>query len=116
MNKEIADIWANALESGKYKQGYGALRNLNNQHCCLGVLTDLYCRTHNYEQWIPEGSFYVFQGLHGYLSEEVQKWAGIKSRNGNFRDTAPYTLSQLNDTGYDFSKIAQTIRQNWENL
>ncbi len=35
--------WINALRSGDYKQGVGALfQRSSNQYCCLGVLGDLH--------------------------------------------------------------------------
>ncbi|NBQ68164.1 MAG: hypothetical protein EBU46_04735, partial [Nitrosomonadaceae bacterium] len=46
MKAEIKQRWLNALRSGKYKQGEGSLRQLDNegkpQYCCLGVLCDLH--------------------------------------------------------------------------
>lgn len=33
--------WVEALESGKYEQGMGQLRNSNNRYCCLGVACDV---------------------------------------------------------------------------
>jgi hypothetical protein len=41
MKSELKQQWVTALRSGKYKQGEGALRDQNDQHCCLGVLCDL---------------------------------------------------------------------------
>lgn len=40
MNKEIKAMWVNALRSGLYKQGTGALCK-NGKHCCLGVLCQI---------------------------------------------------------------------------
>lgn len=39
--KKFKDKWIAALRSGKYKQGRGQLRSLNNNYCCLGVLCDV---------------------------------------------------------------------------
>lgn len=41
MKTEIRDAWADALESGEYKQGYGQLRTADDKFCALGVLCDL---------------------------------------------------------------------------
>ena len=41
MDQEIKIKWVEALKSGKYKQGRGQLRSLNNEFCCLGVLADI---------------------------------------------------------------------------
>ena len=40
MNKEIKTKWLAALRSGKYEQGFGALKTPSG-HCCLGVLCDV---------------------------------------------------------------------------
>ena len=43
MNTEVANMWATALRSGKYKQGSCVLHNVTKDTwCCLGVLCDLY--------------------------------------------------------------------------
>ena len=41
MNKEFKAKWVKALRSGRYKQGKNALRNIDNEYCCLGVLCSL---------------------------------------------------------------------------
>lgn len=40
MDKKIAKEWADALRSGKYKQGIGYL-NRKKTFCCLGVLCEI---------------------------------------------------------------------------
>ena len=42
MTPELASKWADALESGKYKQCTGLLRQ-GDQFCCLGVLSEIIC-------------------------------------------------------------------------
>lgn len=46
MKQNIMKKWVKALRSGKYKQGYGTLKQYNGfeevYHCCLGVLCELY--------------------------------------------------------------------------
>lgn len=42
MNPDLKARWVAALRSGKYKQGYGALRPTEDTYCCLGVLCDIY--------------------------------------------------------------------------
>lgn len=41
MQTEIKQKWCEALRSDKYKQGMYALRNSNDEYCCLGVLCDI---------------------------------------------------------------------------
>ena len=38
---EFAKRWVEALLSGKYKQGRGCLRTVDNEFCCLGVALDV---------------------------------------------------------------------------
>jgi len=53
--KELKDKWIEALESGKYTQGFGSLiiTKENNsisgktEHCCLGVLSDIHSSLDN---------------------------------------------------------------------
>ena len=47
MKKNIMTEWVSELRSGKYKQGYGLLKQIDDEevilkHCCLGVLCELY--------------------------------------------------------------------------
>ncbi len=41
MKPEYKARWIEALQSGKYEKGAGALRRFDNTFCCLGVLCDL---------------------------------------------------------------------------
>lgn len=41
-NKINIKKWVDALRSGKYKQGFGVLKKLNGDMCCLGVVTEQY--------------------------------------------------------------------------
>lgn len=41
MNRELKTKWLEALRSGKYKQGRSALRTIQDEFCCLGVLCDI---------------------------------------------------------------------------
>lgn len=44
--KEIADKWIKALNSGEYKQGFGQLRDRDDNFCALGVLCNLHAKEH----------------------------------------------------------------------
>lgn len=41
MDKALKAKWLEALRSGKYKQGRGKLRSVDDEFCCLGVLCDI---------------------------------------------------------------------------
>lgn len=41
MPAQMKQDWCDALESGKYQQGFGRLRDANGGYCCLGVLQQM---------------------------------------------------------------------------
>jgi hypothetical protein len=42
LTKELMEKWVEALRSGRYQQGIGKLRSIDDgQYCCLGVLCDI---------------------------------------------------------------------------
>ena len=142
MNKNIAKKWIKALKSGKYKQGRSYLKQFNSkgqpQHCCLGVLCELYNETmkKNHKKTLstktcddsydtPNG-YVKFGNKGGSLPLAVRKWAEIKNELGvfdifkkdDYGDTILYcdSLADLNDHGSRFSTIANIIGKNVENI
>lgn len=134
MKKEVAKKWVKALRSGKYKQGYGCLKQTNlkknkTYHCCLGVLCELYN-----EQMINNKKKKLNDdvdkyGLHSFeedievLPDNVRQWAGLIGKAGSFNndvkaDDGGYygSLTEMNDLGCSFEEIADTIEKEWENL
>lgn len=111
MKLKIKEKWVKALRSGKYKQakGYllkreGGLSNKGKKigYCCLGVLTDLYCKERGYK-------FDNITKRHGnaVLPDTVAKWAGLSNSNPQIgvRDA-----SELNDKdNKTFPQIAKLI-------
>lgn len=84
MNPDVARLWADALESGEYKQGRGALCSVTETgetfYCCLGVLCELAI-----SQGLPvnkelteDGRHYRFDGSGGRLPRSVFEWADTK--------------------------------------
>lgn len=118
MKKEVMELWVEALP--KYKQGYSYLRQEDN-FCCLGVLCHLasqagVCKEKEHE---PTGTLSVFgyDGDTGVLPASVKEWAGLHSVIGSIIIRGgSRSLVQLNDSGASFEVIAETIRQNWEQL
>lgn len=121
MKQEVAKAWVEALRSGQYQQGTGALRAEGGGYCCLGVLCDLsklgtwsgtrYCTTT--EPWT-----YV-------LPSEVRLWAGMYTNEADLgkgevpyrmAENEIYTLAAANDKGFTFTEIADYIERNWEHL
>ena len=141
MIREVMVKWVKALRSGKFKQGEGTLKQFNSkgvaQHCCLGVLCELYNDTMRKskkktlrEKFIDNNSDFS----HGYcrfgnrsddLPKEVREWAGMKTNLGVFKiEKTDYIgryldkecLADLNDTGRKFKTIADIIEKNYENI
>jgi hypothetical protein len=133
MNPEVKQKWIDALRSDKYEQGSEKLRSVTG-YCCLGVLCDLYSQEHNYNtQWQFRGydengdetnpqpmDYWYFGDQSEFLPESVMNWAELKTPNPNVRvdvednedeDNWYYTdeLSNINDSGYNFSQIANLI-------
>jgi hypothetical protein len=141
MRKDIAKKWIKALRSGKYKKGFGYLKQYNSRgqsrHCCLGVLCELYNETmkknhkktltvsSNWHDFDENNGFVLFNRKSGSLPKVVKNWAGIKDETGEFiykvKDRygeykQNQNLSILNDTGSKFSTIANIIEKNVDNI
>lgn len=140
MKQNIMKQWVKALRSGKYKQGTGTLKQYdskgNAQHCCLGVLCELYNETmkKNKKKTLLEKvydndsdfsrGYSRFGGKKEDLPKDVMNWAGIEDSMGRFN--ADYydnnifrgrnCLADLNDLGKKFKTIADIIEKNWEVL
>lgn len=131
MNPQVKEKWLNALRSGEYEQATGKLKTPQG-FCCLGVLTDLYVKEKN-QDWILRSSdpedivdedYYTFEQTDDFLPHSVMKWAGLDSNcpevmienedyNEEYDDGEceyiPQKLSDLNDDGMTFDKIADLI-------
>ncbi len=134
MKKDVAKLWTKALRSGKYKQGKWTLRNYDNSFCCLGVLCDIYNteKKKSKKKTLTvtkvndkiDGKCYKYGSYTCYLPPVVKKWAGIKTKQGQFSDVKNgewYTLSGLNDGDFgrgskSFDKIADIIDANIDRL
>lgn len=107
MKKDIKKLWVKALRSGKYKQGRGELKTVKGRYCCLGVLTDLYCKKY-------KKNFQETKKGHGeLLSDKVQAWAGLRCPDATVetREGLMKNLSDLNDSGTRFKTIANYIEK-----
>ncbi len=87
MKEKIKTLWTEALRSGEYKQGQeqlktDAAKGHKDKFCCLGVLTDLYCKdkgvsweeatelARNPDEWNKTQAI-------SYMPECVASWAGF---------------------------------------
>ena len=135
MRREIAERWADALESGEYVQGQSYLKThwpkIGTYHCCLGVLCELavkdgvdLCLS---SVAIDGQAFFSDEGKElricktefdeadALLPDAVVRWAGMDSRIGVLPPRG-VCLIELNDGGCSFKDIAETIRRKWEGL
>ncbi len=122
MNPKIATLWADALESGAYKQTTGRLVKVLSEpgkwddraFCCLGVLCNLHAQAHP-EIAKKQESPLSYLGCSDLLPQEVQEWAGMLSVSGTFAKwdakLGVKTLASANDNGYTFPQIAKIIRE-----
>ena len=114
MNPKIKEAWLEALRGQDYIQGRGCLKTLNpttkpeaplvpvdeEQHCCLGVLTDLYMKK-NGGEWKAEGREWYDSGMdYCYLPEPVAIWAGL----GEIGSISQYHSTRQED-GYDIKML-----------
>lgn len=138
MRREAWENWIAALESGKYRQGGGALHvksryatEENERFCCLGIL----CKQAADAGAVDiddevSGVEVMYGGERAYLPIEVVKWAGLRFEGKRTYDDSPLpieehrgilqygedgkigvSLALMNDQGIPFSKIAETIRE-----
>lgn len=117
-------ILADALRSGKYKQGKGCLHS-GRSFCCLGVAMDIFSE----EPWKLSNYVYVKEGVTHWLSPSVTDKLGFPNDVGYFTSepTMKYlntdvmleanvdSLANLNDSGHSFEQIADVIENtDWE--
>lgn len=115
MKQDVANEWANKLDSGKYKQGRNAL-NRDGFFCCLGVLCELAVEKGVIPPAVQksDGGMYYLES-DAVLPKEVAAWAGIQYESGMFLggEYEESYLTAMNDMqGYTFPLLARIIREN----
>lgn len=120
MKKALAERWAKALESGRYKKTTGRLGD-SEGFCCLGVLCELAKKS---------GVIEHYAKTNGGLPTPVAEWSGL-GYTGEFTDRGyrkikskgkkivRNTLAELNDAedgAASFKQIARIIRKNYKDL
>lgn len=122
VNKERLELFAEALESGDYRQCKGRLRAHSCYedavwHCALGVATDVALNNGLQEALIdlqiPPDVTWVNPTLHDF-TVSWYGWDGdpdpllAEDEDGNEE-----TIAGLNDAGWSFWQIAQAVRTRW---
>lgn len=115
MNKQVLNLWVNALRSGEYEQGQGALF-YENTYCCLGVLCDLAIKN-GVDVLVEKNEDYThnFDGQNHYPPKNVLDWAGLDKKDPDvIHDGNVRSVALLNDE-YDlsFSDIANLIEKEY---
>ena len=126
MNRQMR-LWMDALRSGKYEQGKGALRR-DGKFCCLGVLCDVYRKETGDGMWVDgygngnsfnTGYFNTGYGGHfvAFPPLEVYNWLGIDYIDiGNIQDPLRRSIDPIeaNDTfGWTFDQIADALERRY---
>lgn len=134
VNEKIKLKWVTALKSGEYIQAMGDLKLVEDgqtRHCCLGVLTDLYCRENgvDFETVVakdPSDMSYQVSPKYKVLPPAVSRWAGLVYKDqyslcesdptlvayDEEIDEDGYTCSQANDDkDLSFEDIARIIER-----
>jgi hypothetical protein len=116
MDPEVKHRWVEALRSGRYEQGTGAL-NKEGKLCCLGVLCEVAL-----EDGLPMevgqhkdgvGHLVVeYDEVSSVLPDLVQEYAGLSDDNPSVLiGGSTISLAELNDDGTSFNVIADVIEE-----
>ena len=108
MNKEVKEKWLEALRSGEYKQGRGALRNKDDEYCCLGVLCDVVKGSDGVQMsWADDGNLWTLGSFIGYPPPRVMYLADLNSGQ------VLQLITRNDDWGNTFEEIADYIEENF---
>ena len=103
-------LWVEALRGGKYKQTMGKLKARNGAMCCLGVLSDIAgC------EWRWTGRAYSADLELDFAPDKAMDFVGLRTPDGSAFGSR-VILSQENDAGASFLKIADIIESEPEGL
>lgn len=125
---EVKQLWIDALESGEYTQGVGALATKDGGNCCLGVLCELAVKAGVLSEEDVKAPDYfsytaskTYKDSVNYPPHEVAEWAfntnGVPGNASIYNPrvaipgSSSITLSELNDDGATFAEIANYIKE-----
>ena len=117
LDRKTKKAWVKALRSGKYKQGFNALKRTHEEkavYCCLGVLCNI-----KGVRWRNSGtksSFTLENTLYPYMNNKCVGNRTDESGliNSSFCDLSVETqklLALKNDDGWSFNDIADYIER-----
>lgn len=119
VNKERVKLLVDALRSGEYEQGRGALRTQGDTYCCIGVGCEVARRNGLDANWtlaeVRRGLSVVnpewqFDGSGSAFGGAVSDWYGFDLRNPFLDPHRNVTMIAAND-GYNwtFEQIADAV-------
>jgi hypothetical protein len=113
MTPELKAKWIEALRSGEYEQGDGALFS-NGKYCCLGVLLAITKDDFNqrYQGFISSGVAARI-GIPVAPQEQVERFTDSGCSTVEENETSSFQLQAAarNDSGWSFREIADWIEQ-----
>lgn len=112
--------WIEALESGQYQQGQGALCRTNGKMCCLGVAAHIFAAENGVApELIKDGSYqdcYDYADEHSVAPIYVIRTLSLNDAvGGGTGEMLAFPLVGLNDShNYSFAQIAEHLRKHPE--
>ena len=106
---EFIELWLQALESGRYKQGKDVLKTITGKYCCLGVACEI---ANEYGVRKIE----IKESVDQLLPRTLSRFLNM-SDEGSFQCPVTHrgveysSLTGLNDLGVTFKTIARIIRE-----
>lgn len=103
MRPEIRDLWADALDSRRYYQSAGRLRD-DGGFCLLGVLCDVHSQYTGVKWRYDRFRGHIYMGAVSYPPPTVLDFSQISRRTCKI-------LADQSDAGASFRQMAGFIRQ-----
>ena len=131
MNQEIGTKWIEALESGRFRKGKGALHRVtgkdldaaNDEYCCLGVLCRMGMEAGiSVDVQIGSGAHkrVLYDGRADILPGSIRKWAGLNGTMGDLPKRldpeGENSLARVNDREDTFAPVVEAIRLHMQDL
>lgn len=132
-NKERIELWAKALESGRFKQTTGALKeniydadknSIGAEHCGLGVGVEVALENGARLDWKGE-TWPLFRTVNALMPRWAAEWYGLEIDGSlptdvDVKNVCPDdgcecidSIANLNDAGFDFWDQAQALRSTY---
>jgi len=112
MRKKIAEEWAKALRSEKYKQGKVYLKYRYNQefsYCALGVLCEIVTEHEKIKiKMVEADNVICFDGCSTLLPLSIIHYCKLK--------TPLHNIAHMNDHNDSFEQISNYVLKNWRML